>query len=705
MRGTVRLTAILALVLSPNFISAQTTTPAIIPGGILNAAGLASEPSNVAAPGGLVTIFGRNLANTTATASGVPLPREFNGTGVLVGNVFAPLLFISPTQINAQIPLEVPPGSSVNVVVWVSGRPSAPEPLFVEGAAPGIFTVSGNGSGLAVAFHAADSTPVNASFPATPGEDVLIVCTGLGLTVTSATAPALVSGAPGTGQPTLLVPNVIIGGKFAAVVSAQAAGQAGQYVIRATVPTTSPGDQSVVVTSGGITTRAPVSIPVGTPFTQPGGGGAGGAGGGTQPVIFSGGIINAASLAPAPSNRAAPGGLLSIFGTNLATTTTQASSSPLPRSLSGTSVTIANISAPLLLVSPTQINAQVPLEIAPGSAVDVVVVVNGRASAAEPLQIVPAAPGIFTVSGSGSGPGRILHANGSPVSSASAAIPGEEVTIVATGLGTTLSIGGLPAVKTGEGGAGQLTLLTPTVSFAGKDARVTSSAAAPDLAGQYLVKVIVPDVSAGDQSVTMASAGNTSRAVLVRIGFLFPQPPAFLQARMSGSFTATFGLKIKSPDPHQADLEIEEVASFAKTVASPGCVVDIAGTSGPLYTALVHCQDYKDPNNLVAIIMGLKDGQFANNKIVFTTLQDTGINHFFFIGSGASPSRSVGLTMESAIKAGALSIDLKRSDFAAGDTVIGTVHLTFEVPTSGTIPGQSVTVGGGFSDTINFVRR
>jgi len=132
MRGTVRLAAILALVLFPNLISAQTATPAIVPGGILNAAGVASEPSNAAAPGGLVTIFGRNLANTTATGSGVPLPRELNGTAVLVGNVFAPLLFISPTQINAQIPLEVLPGSTVNVVVWVSGRQSAPEPLRVE---------------------------------------------------------------------------------------------------------------------------------------------------------------------------------------------------------------------------------------------------------------------------------------------------------------------------------------------------------------------------------------------------------------------------------------------------------------------------------------------------------------------------------------------------------------------------------------------
>ncbi|OFV98520.1 MAG: hypothetical protein A3H28_09160 [Acidobacteria bacterium RIFCSPLOWO2_02_FULL_61_28] len=704
MRGTVRLAAILALVLFPNLVSAQTATPAIIPGGILNAAGVASEPSNAAAPGGLVTIFGRNLANTTATGSGVPLPRELNGTAVLVGNVFAPLLFISPTQINAQIPLEVLPGSFVNVVVWVSGRPSAPEPLRVEIAAPGIFTVSGNGTGLAVVLHAADSSAVNASSPAAPGEEVLIVCTGLGLTVSSATVPALISGAAGSGQPTLLVPSVTIGRTAAGVVSTRATGGVGQYVIRAAVPTVSPGELPIVVFIGDRATQAPVSIPVGTPFTQPGGG-TGGTGGGTQPVIFTGGIINAASLAPSPSNRAAPGGLISIFGTNLATSTTETSTAPLPRALSGTSVTIANIAAPLLLVSPTQINAQVPLEIAPGTAVEVVVVVDGRASTPEPLLVVPAAPGIFTTSGSGSGPGRILHANGGLISSAAPAIPGEEVTIVATGLGATLATGSLPALKTGEAGAGQLTLLTPTVAFSGKDARVTFSGAAPDSVGQYLVRVIVPDVAAGDQSVTMTAAGSTSRAILVRIGYLFPQPPAFLQARMAGSFTATFSLKIKSPDPSQANLEIEEVASFSKTVASPGCVIDIAGTSGPTYTGLVHCQDYSDPNNLVAIIMGLKDGQFANNKLVFTTLQDTGINHFFFIGGGVSPSGTLSLTAESAITDGAVSIDLKRPDFGPGDTVIGTVHLTFTIGGTGTIPSQTVVVGGGFSDTINFVRR
>jgi hypothetical protein len=61
--------------------------------------------------------------------------------------------------------------------------------------------------------------------------------------------------------------------------------------------------------------------------------------------------------------------------------------------------------------------------------------------------------------------------------------------------------------------------------------------------------------------------------------------------------------------------------------------------------------------------------------------------------------------MEAPISAGALSIDLRRADFAAGDSVVGTIHITFALGQSGTIPSQTVTLGGGFTDTITFVRR
>ena len=693
---------VLAAALFAHTLAAQTTEPVITSGGIVNAASLAADTTNVAAPGSLVSIFGSNLATTTALAPSIPWPTELNGTAVLVGNTFAPLAFISPTQINAQIPFEVPSGSTVSVVVWVNGRSSSPVSLRVESAAPGIFTVSQNGVGLASVLHA-DSTAVSGSSPAAPGEEVTILSTGLGATLSTGSLSAVKTGEAGNGQPTLLAPTVTIGGAQAQVTSSTAApGSVGQYLIRAIVPNVTAGDQPLAVTIGERVTRAAVFVPVGTPFTQPGGGGQG-----IVPVIFSDGIINAASLVPAPDNKAAPGALISIFGTNLATTTADATAAPLPRDLGGTSVIIANIAAPLLLVSPTQINAQVPFEIQPGTAVNVVVVVNGRSSAPEPLELAAGAPGIFTVSGSGSGPARILHANGTPVSSTSPALPGEELTIFSTGLGATLSTGSLSAVKTGEAGNGQLTVLTPTVTIGGKDARVISSVAASGLVGQYLVKVVVPDVAAGDHDVRITAAGNASRAsVLLRIGFLFAQPPAFFQLHLEGSFASTFGLKVKVPDPVDSTKEIDEIASFLKSIPAPRCTIDIAGTDGPTYSALVHCQDYSDPNHLMAIIMGLKDGRFADNKLVFTTILDSTVNHFFYLGPGQTPSRSIVLYVDSPITDGAVSIDLRRPDFAAGDTnIVGTLRATFSVGGSATIPSQTVVMGGSFVDTITFVRR
>jgi len=106
------------------------------------------------------------------------------------------------------------------------------------------------------------------------------------------------------------------------------------------------------------------------------------------------------------------------------------------------------------------------------------------------------------------------------------------------------------------------------------------------------------------------------------------------------------------------------------------------------------------------VIFGLQGGQFANNKLVFTQILNSTINHFFYIGNGTTPTRTVSLVMDAPITSGAVSIDLKRPDFSAGDTnIIGTIGATIAVPISGTIAAQSAGVGGGFTDTITFVRR
>jgi tungstate transport system substrate-binding protein len=96
-------------------------TPAISPGGIVNAANRAGGIS----PGAIVEIYGSNLGNGTCTADLVPWPAQLrcSPTRVAVNTRDAPLFFVSPNQINAQIPSDLEPGS-VNVTVFRGVVPS-----------------------------------------------------------------------------------------------------------------------------------------------------------------------------------------------------------------------------------------------------------------------------------------------------------------------------------------------------------------------------------------------------------------------------------------------------------------------------------------------------------------------------------------------------------------------------------------------------
>ncbi len=117
----------------------------------------------------------------------------------------------------------------------------------------------------------------------------------------------------------------------------------------------------------------------------------------TTPVIFSGGIVNAASYV----SGVAPGAWISIFGTNLAAATAVATAANLvngylPTTLGGTSVTIDGKPAYLNYVSSTQINAQAPNDSATGSVT--VAVTNASGSATGAVVMQPVFPGLFTAS-------------------------------------------------------------------------------------------------------------------------------------------------------------------------------------------------------------------------------------------------------------------------------------------------------------------
>lgn len=121
------------------------------------------------------------------------------------------------------------------------------------------------------------------------------------------------------------------------------------------------------------------------------------------------GVINDGSAirsAAAPISAIAPGSLASFYGQNLAATTVQASALPLPTSLGSITLTVTDSggvqrNAPLLYVSPSQINFLIPDDIAVGAAT--FAVAGGPAPQSMTAVLQPVAPALFSMSGTGSG--------------------------------------------------------------------------------------------------------------------------------------------------------------------------------------------------------------------------------------------------------------------------------------------------------------
>jgi len=111
------------------------------------------------------------------------------------------------------------------------------------------------------------------------------------------------------------------------------------------------------------------------------------------------------SSANANAGAIAPGSLASAYGADLATSTPGSTSVPLPVTDAGTSVSILDASgkttaAPLVYVSPSQVNFYVPPGVATGSATVTITSGDGTQSAAT-VQIAPVAPGVFELNGAG----------------------------------------------------------------------------------------------------------------------------------------------------------------------------------------------------------------------------------------------------------------------------------------------------------------
>lgn len=117
---------------------------------------LAANYRSPVAPESIVAGFGKKLATGTTAASRLPLPTSLLGTTVTVKDGYgverlAPLFFVSPTQINYQIP----PGTAIGeaTITVRSGDGSiSTDPLIVMAGAYGVFSADASGSGPAAAY-------------------------------------------------------------------------------------------------------------------------------------------------------------------------------------------------------------------------------------------------------------------------------------------------------------------------------------------------------------------------------------------------------------------------------------------------------------------------------------------------------------------------------------------------------------------------
>jgi len=200
--------------------------------------GNAASFTRAFAPGMLMSVFGTGLSSgSPQTVSAAPLPvTSASGTSVTINGIAAPLLYVSATQINLQIPYEVAAGNALLVVK--SGGQTASVSLAIEAAGPGIFVDYRNGNILP-----------NES--AAGGSMIGFYVTGVGL-VTPTEATGNVPPAGATPEPNLPVTVTIGGIAVTPVYVGIPSWSVGVLQINVTVPSSLTGYQAVVVNIGGV---------------------------------------------------------------------------------------------------------------------------------------------------------------------------------------------------------------------------------------------------------------------------------------------------------------------------------------------------------------------------------------------------------------------------------------------------------------------
>src|SRR5260370_40837939 len=132
--------SLIAVVLACAVCAWSQTIPVVDATGVTNSAGASGQG---VAPGGLVSIFGSNLASSMAAAGTVPLSTTLSGVSVTFNNAPAPVQFVSSGQVSVQVPWGAGVTATQVVVTRDDGVASAPVSVQVAATAPAIYNIGG----------------------------------------------------------------------------------------------------------------------------------------------------------------------------------------------------------------------------------------------------------------------------------------------------------------------------------------------------------------------------------------------------------------------------------------------------------------------------------------------------------------------------------------------------------------------------------
>ncbi len=216
------------------------------------------------APGSLISLFGQDLGNGTASAGSVPLGTTLADASVLMAGKSLPLLFGSNGQINGVVSAGINTNTSQQIVLQRDNALSIPISVDVASASPGVFgyPAPGDPPQQGAIVNAVTYAVAERATPVAAGDVLAIFATGLG-----AVDQTIPDGSAAPSSPlanTVAKPTVKIGGQSAAVpFSGLAPGFVGLYQIDAIVPGgVTPGNQVAVVVSIASETSPPVTIAV-----------------------------------------------------------------------------------------------------------------------------------------------------------------------------------------------------------------------------------------------------------------------------------------------------------------------------------------------------------------------------------------------------------------------------------------------------------